>query len=116
MPERAYFDSCVFIELLQQNNKKRFDACEALRERAAKNELIIVTSAITIAGVNKLPESGALPAEQSRLILDFFENEYIAIRPATREIGELAHEFTPTHGLPNLDAIHVATAVLTKVS
>ena len=33
-PGRVYFDSCVFIEILQQSNPKRFDACEDLRLRA----------------------------------------------------------------------------------
>lgn len=116
MAELVYFDSCLFIELLQQNIPDRFDACEAIRDRAQKNEIVIVTSALTITEVNKLPESGALPEEQSRKILDFFENEYIAIRPLDRGTAEDAHQLTRTHGLTNADAIHVATAIRGKVS
>ena len=114
--ELVYFDTCLFVELLQQDNQSRFDACEFMRLKAAKKELLIVTSAITIVETNKLPESPALLEEQSKKILAFFLNPYIAIRPVTREIAELAHEFTRTHGLTNLDAIHVATAAISKVT
>lgn len=116
MPEVVYFDSCLFIELLQQNDAERFDACEDLRSKAEKQALIIVTSARTITEVNKLPESPSLPEEQSKRILAFFENPYIAIRPVDRHTAEYAHELTRTHGLTNIDAIHVATAVLSRAS
>jgi predicted nucleic acid-binding protein len=110
-PGRVYFDSCIFIELLQQSNQKRFDACEDLRRRAERKEIIIVTSAITITEVNKLPEADGLPEEHSKQILDFFEHSYIAVRPAVRQTTEYAHELTRTHKLAPMDAIHVATAI-----
>src|ERR1700733_1369972 len=114
-PDPVYFDSCLFIELLQQDDQERLDACEALRVQAVETKLIIVTSAITITEVNKLPESTSLPEEQSKQILAFFENPYIAIRPVDRRTAELAHELTRTHGLTTLDAIHVATAISNRV-
>lgn len=116
MPDLVYFDACVFIELLQQSIQKRFEACEDLREKAAKGDLIIVTSSVTIVEVNKLPDSPQLPEEQSKKILEFFENPYIAVRVPDRRTAEYAHELTRTHGLMPNDAIHVATAVLAKVS
>ncbi len=75
---------------------------------------MIVTSALTITEFNKLPESKGLPEQQSRKILDFFENEYIAIRSLDRRTAEYAHELTRTHGLANADAIHAATAIVNK--
>lgn len=63
-PQPVYFDACLFIELLQQGNQERFDACEDLRVKAVSKALIIVTSAITITEVNKLPESGSLAEER----------------------------------------------------
>jgi predicted nucleic acid-binding protein len=115
MPELAYFDSCIFVELLQQKNQERFDACEQLRKSAQDKILIIVTSALTITEVNKLPETTALREEQSKTILAFFENPYIALRSVDRQVAEKAHELTRTHSLANNDAIHVATAILYKV-
>ncbi len=115
MPDTAYFDSCLFIELLQQDDPERFAACECFRAEAVANRLVIVTSAITITEVNKLPESDALREDQSKQILAFFQNPYIAVRAVDRQTAEYAHELTRTNGLTNLDAIHVATAILSKV-
>jgi hypothetical protein len=67
--------------------------------------------------VNQLKELAktTLREEQSKMILEFFQNPYIYIRSVTRQVAELAHEFTRTHGLRNADAVHVATAVIAKV-
>jgi len=122
MLERIYFDACVFIELLQQSDAVRFDACEALRVKALREELIIVTSSWSIVEVNKLPpnpkdpqKSRKLPKEKSKQILAFFENPYIAIRTLDRQTAEYAHEIVQDYGLSNGDATHVATAILNKV-
>lgn len=57
MPNSVYWDSCLFIDLLQQTEADgRFEACEAMRVQAENKTLVIVTSALTIAEVNKLPE------------------------------------------------------------
>lgn len=116
MPELVYLDTCVFIELLQQNNPLRFDSCEELRLRAMKNELVIVTSSVTIAEVIKLPALTVLPKEQSEKILKFFENPYINVRGCDRATAEYAHNLSNTYGLTPLDAIHVSTAVRSKAS
>jgi predicted nucleic acid-binding protein len=115
MPDSAYWDTCLFIEILQKDNQERFEACEEMRAKAEKGELVIVTSTLTIVEVNKLPESGALPEEQSRQILDFLENPYIVLRQLDRPTAERAHEIVRVNGLSNADAIHVATALLAKV-
>jgi predicted nucleic acid-binding protein len=116
MAEAVYLDSCIFIEILQKSDPARYLACERLNERAAEGELTIVTSAITLVEVNKLADSKALPAEQSQLILDYFENPYIVVRAVDRRTAERAHALTRTHSLTALDAIHVATALIAGVS
>jgi predicted nucleic acid-binding protein len=116
MPNSAYWDTCLFIILLQKNKKDpRLDACEDMAFKAGKGELIIVTSAITLTEVNKIDGSTSLPLDQSKKILEFFENPYIAIRQVDRQTAELAHEYTRDHGLKPLDAIHVASASIAKV-
>jgi len=109
MPSVSW-DSCVFIDLLQQT-AGRYDACEEIRKRAEDGELTIVTSAITLVEVCKLPSSELTDKEQFQKITDFFENPYIAIRAVDRIIGNRARELTQTHGLHPMDAIHVATAL-----
>jgi predicted nucleic acid-binding protein len=119
MPNSAYIDSCVFVEMLQKLKNDRLDACQNLVARAKKKDLRIVTSTWTITEVNRLDAlekaEGVSREEQSRMILDFFENRFIDLRQLDRATGEYAHELTRTHLLTNADAIHLATALLNKV-
>jgi predicted nucleic acid-binding protein len=115
MPDSAGWDSCLFIEALQKTDQDRYDACEAMLARARSGDLQIVTSALTITEVNKLPDLAAMPEEQSQIILKFFENPYIFVRNVDRLTAEMAHEFTRVHGLMPMDAIHVATAIIARV-
>jgi predicted nucleic acid-binding protein len=114
-----YWDACLFLEALQKKNQDRLDSCLELIDKAKKNQLIIVTSVFTLTEVHKLQyleaTTGLSRAEQSKLILEFFENPFINMRPLDRQIGEMAHEFTRTHSLTGADAIHVATAIVAKV-
>ena len=120
MPNSAYLDSCIFIVGIQKlSSDTRLDACLNLMRRAKNGELAIVTSAWTITEVNRLNElekaASVLREDQSKMILAFFENPYISVRPVDRATAELAHHLTRTHGLTSADAIHVATASLSKV-
>jgi predicted nucleic acid-binding protein len=119
MPDSAYLDTCIFIEAIQKIAGDRLDACQDLLDKAKKGTLFIVTSALTIVEVNKLADvekhTGALREEQSKMILGFFENQYIKIRNLDRETAEYAHHLTRTHGLANADAVHVATAIVNAI-
>jgi predicted nucleic acid-binding protein len=111
----VYFDSCLFIELLQQDHKDRFEACDDLRIQAARMDLLIATSALTIAEVFKVRGVGSFSDDKSKKILAFFENQYIVIRPVDRYTAEMAHDIARKHSLTCNDAIHVATALIAKV-
>ncbi len=118
MTDSCYWDACLFIDVLQKVNQARVDACQELIVKAKNKSLIIVTSTWTITEVNKLDalgKAGMLPEDQSKMILDFFENPYISLRQLDRETAELAHNLCRTHSLTNADAIHVATALVAKV-
>ena len=101
MPDSVYLDACIFIEVLQKDlpgtDAVRVDACCDLIVRAEKKQLLLVTSAWTIAEVHKLDElgkTGVLLEDQSKKILDFLENEYIVVRQLDRGTAELAHKLT----------------------
>jgi predicted nucleic acid-binding protein len=117
MPNSVYWDACLFIEVLQRDNPERFDACRDMIDKAEKKSLVIVTSSLTITEVNKFGDekaSGISREEQSKKILTFFGNAYIKVRALDRQTAELAHHLTRLHGLKNMDAIHIATALLSK--
>jgi predicted nucleic acid-binding protein len=114
--EIVYWDSCVFIDFLQQTSG-RYEACKYIHDRAESGTLIIVTSTVTLAEVARLPDAGGLmPHEKSRQILDYFKNPYIAVRQLDRTIAERAHEICRSNNLIHLDAIHLATALNFRVS
>lgn len=115
MPNSVYWDSCLFIEVIQKNNQDRYDACAAMLKDAEKEKLLIVTSSLAIVEVNKDPDSGSLTEAQSKTILGFFENPYIVVRTLDRPTAELAHAIVRADKLGNADAIHVATAIIAKV-
>jgi predicted nucleic acid-binding protein len=120
MPSSVYWDACLFLEALQKKNDDKLNCCLAMIESAKKGDLVIVTSAFTFSEVIHLEHleetEGISREEQTKMILEFFENPFISVRPLDRQIGEMACQFTCTHSpLTGSDAIHVATAIVAKV-
>ncbi|HYH67867.1 MAG TPA: type II toxin-antitoxin system VapC family toxin [Urbifossiella sp.] len=110
----VYWDSCVFIDLLMQT-KGRFDACDAIHREAEKKQIIIVTSTVTLAEVTRIADQGVIPDALSDQILDYFENQYIAVRQLDRELAKDAHRLCRKFNLMGLDGVHLATALDRKV-
>ncbi len=115
MPSKlaAYWDACVFIDRMQRR-ADRIKLLEELTNCAQDGAFMIVTSTITIAEVIKIPELGLATQEEARLIADYFEHEWISVRPVTTAIAHKAADVRRQHGLKTADAIHVATALLTE--
>ena len=118
MTEAAYFDACIFMDLLAKKGTDRYKACESLWIKATQDnpELIIYTSVMTIVEVNLVEDSKASFKEQSKQILALFSHPAIIVRAADRQIAEEAQALTRAHGLTNIDAIHVATAIERRVA
>jgi predicted nucleic acid-binding protein len=112
MPSRVYWDSCCFIGLLQQEDDKVVGLTD-LAQKAAAGDLVIVTSALAIAEVCKLPEAGLQPEDQAQKILAFFENPYIVVRSLDRMIATRANMIARQQGVKPPDAVHLATGILT---
>ena len=85
--------------------------------KAKSGEHKIVTSAVTMAEIYKLPELGIMPIEQSDKILDCLANDYIAIWQADKFLCKEAHHLQRhVPALLPMDAIHLATAINAQVS
>jgi len=114
--ERIYWDSTCFLALLKKESD-RVKACKGTIYKAEKNELIIVTSAITFIEVVKLPGETPLKREAENIIRDFFKNSFISIRNVDREIGIIARDLMWKHDyLRPKDSIHIATAIFNKIT
>ena len=119
---RIYWDSCLFIDLVQRSGD-HIVVLDQLVEAAKQEELVLVTSALTLAEVlgkrNKPSKPGGptkpISPEEEQRIIDFFENPYISIRPCDRHTGQVAGTIARQFSLRPRDAIHVATALNANV-
>lgn len=109
-PIRIYWDSCVYIDCIQQT-PGRHDVLDEIIEEAKNNRIILVASTLVLAEVSKLDGLTISIAEQARKIRDFFENNFIQVRGVTRRIAEEASDLGRKHSIKPADAVHVATAL-----
>jgi predicted nucleic acid-binding protein len=112
---KVYWDSVVFIDLIEQT-PGRIERIRPLVESAINDKLIIVTSAFTMAEVVKLKNLNLLDEDAERRVTEFFENQYLSIRNVDRFVAEAARPIVRKHGVKPPDAIHLATAILSKVA
>ena len=113
--DRRYWDSDCFLAWLQSEAGKA-DACREVLEAADDGKILLVTSALTLAEVLYL--KGARPISKARkdIVVDFFKNDYIAVRNVTRHVAEVARELVWDQGIRPKDAVHVATALEARLS
>ena len=109
-PIPIYWDSCVYIDCIQQT-PGRHDVLDDIIEKAKNNRIILVASALVIAEVTTLKESGLEIAEQAQKIRDFFENDFISVRGVTRRVAEEAADLGRKYSIKPADAVHVVTAL-----
>ena len=113
-PKAVYWDTDVIIHRLQRT-PEHIDILEYLTDAAERNELLIVVSTFTIAEVVRAENLPPLTEDEDKLISDYFENDYIVVRPLTIPIAKLAREVARKYGIKPNDAVHVATAIFWKV-
>ncbi|MCZ7594005.1 MAG: PIN domain-containing protein [Hyphomicrobium sp.] len=105
-----YWDSDCFLGWLQEEPDK-VEYCQQVLSAAEDGNLVLVTSALTIAEVLALRGRLKIPASERVRVEAFFRQEYIAVRNITRRIAEAARTYVWDYGVSPKDALHVATAV-----
>jgi predicted nucleic acid-binding protein len=85
-------------------------ALEEVTRRAEKGDLILVTSVFTMAEVAQVDES-ADAETQEKMILDFFENDFIYVVAFDESICKSARQIIRSTKMKGKDAVHVATAL-----
>jgi predicted nucleic acid-binding protein len=119
---RVYWDSCAWIAQIWDERcalpdgtiENRGALCRAAIDGAEKGGTEILTSALTLVEVSKVPPTGNFTTADK--IKDFFENDYIVIVRLDRELGEAGRELMQ-RGFPGLkpaDATHLASAAMTN--
>lgn len=108
-----YWDSCVILGWLKEEPDKISDCAAGIQQAEAGN-LMIVTSAFTLAEVLRIKGEDPIPAADRDKVRRFFESDYIALYDVDRTIAERAQEVVWDYGVKPKDAVHVATALETS--
>lgn len=108
--EPVYWDSDAFLGWLQAEAGKS-DLCAGTLKRADQGEVIILTSALTIAEVLWMRGAPMIPHEKAGIVRRFFRRSYFRVRNVTRSIAEGAQDLVWTQSVKPKDAIHIATAL-----
>jgi len=108
--ELVYWDSDAFLGWLQAEPGKA-DLCAGTLKRADQGEVLILTSALTIAEVLWMRGAPMIPQDKADIVRRFFRRSYLRVRNVTRAVAENAQDLVWTQGIRPKDAIHVATAL-----
>lgn len=108
--EKIYWDSDCFLGHFQAEIGKA-DKCDGVLERAERGDVLIITSALTIAEVLWMRKSPKLPHDKAITVQKFFRRSYIRVVNVTRKIAESAQILVWENDIRPKDAIHVATAI-----
>jgi predicted nucleic acid-binding protein len=108
--EKVYWDSDCFIAHLQAEHGK-VDQCDGVIERAERGDVLLVTSALTIAEVLWMREAPRLSKDKAAIVQKFFRRSYIRVVNVNRKIAESAQTHVWDNDIRPKDAIHVATAI-----
>ena len=107
-----YWDSCVFIHLLQGTKGQILDD---LADMARERKIKLVTSTITETEVIKWPKAIEQDSSTDLEISKFFKNEWIIRRSVDPLVAAIARRLRSNHNLKLPDAVHVATAIYYQV-
>lgn len=114
-PKRYYWDSCVHVDLLQQNKD---NAVRLLNwhNLAMEGRIEFHLSTLVIAEVAFLKDSDGTRQEQGERIKAHFKHPCFVFYEVDRATAELAADLLREHeGLRGADAVHLATAIRSGV-
>ena len=112
--ELIYWDTDAFLGWFQQEAGK-VNLCAGTIERAETGEVLIVTSALTIAEVLWKRNAPRLTKDKAEILRKFFRRSYIRVWNINRTIAETAQDVVWNHDIHPKDALHVATALVVGV-
>ena len=119
-PNRYYWDACIWIALIRQEEAERAERCEAIIERARKGDAEIWTSSLTLAEAFKVKcgeETKSLQAEKDALFEQYLQQDFVFEVQVDHNIAVTARRLLRANQAlkkPN-DGIHLATAALYNV-
>src|SRR5262245_35914657 len=101
-----YWDANAFQGWLNQESDK-VEPCRSVLDAAERGDVMIVTSALTLAEVLWIKGTPKLDSSKRDTVSSFFRNGYISVRGVDRFIAELARDVVWDNGVHPKDAIHI---------
>ncbi len=108
--EKIYWDSACFLSHFHAE-VGQVEKCDGVLQRAERGEVLIVTSALTLAEVLWMRGEPRLQKEKAELVQKFFRRSYIRVYNVSRKLAEAAQIIVWDNRIKPKDAIHVATAI-----
>lgn len=108
--EKIYWDSDCFLGHFKADDGKA-EKCDGVLQRAERGEVLIVTSALTLAEVLWMRGGPRLSEDKALIVRKFFRKTFIRVYNVSRKISESAQDLVWDHDIKPKDAIHVATAL-----
>ena len=113
--ELQYWDSNMFISLLNGENQDRVKIIRDLLQLNKNGALRIATSTFTIAEVRPHANDRGLPIDEFETALQLFESDRLELWTVTEKIAaEAARIGFENPSVTPTDAIHIATAIAAK--
>jgi predicted nucleic acid-binding protein len=114
-----YWDTSNFLCFLNKDEEARRKICEDVLQRAAMDEVRILTSTYTIVEVIRpkkraIPGSRTLTPEQIAKIKSMFRWPFITTIELDERTALFASDLARDYGLAPADAVHAASAILWK--
>lgn len=110
---KIYWDSCIFISLLQKE-KDRFVLLSEIWDEIDSKETVIYTSAITYLEIVK-DSDGESPLAGAELQQVLSMLDKVKIVNLDRMLSRQAKSIEALHGVKSFDAAHLAAASMAKV-
>lgn len=113
-----YWDTGPFLAILKREAHRLADV-EPVMRAAEAGEFRIVTSTVTLIEVVKLDQKQApieVPPEDAETIRSYFMRSHIIVRTFDRPTAEVARQLIWAHNLETRDAMHLATAIRSRVT
>jgi len=108
--EKVYWDSDCFLGFFNAEDGK-VEKCEGVLQQAERGEVLIITSALTLAEVLWIKGAPRLSKDKAEMVQKFFHRSYIELHNVSRKIAESAQVHVWDNDIRPKDAIHVATAI-----
>lgn len=118
MKRLIYWDSDAFLRIINDdglNPSIENQGCQDVWAACQKGTTHIVTSTLTIAEVLYKKGTPKLDPKFRPTLNNFFLQNFMSLKPLTREISELARDVVWDSNIKPKDAVHVATCAYFRI-